>query len=162
LWNLRWKYSIRRSCHILWGNDWKKNEKQNRLENEKYTIGIVGLRCVLCSDRCIEDTDSHRLKITKRDRKTHHHVRQSWLHCIALACSRIRGSSLLFTRCLQRLRPAGWKEREWGTQREREKKDRLRDQKRRERETDQNPTLLGRISDVSLEQVVWPVRDAHW
>lgn len=45
----------------------KKDEKQTRLRSGKNTIGIYD---ALCSDRRIEDTGSHRLKITERDRKT--------------------------------------------------------------------------------------------
>jgi len=48
----------------------------------------------------------------------HRHVRRSRLYCVALAYGRIRGSPLLSARCSQRLRPAGCREREWGTWRE--------------------------------------------
>lgn len=51
----------------LRGRQFKKDKKQNWLRSEKSTIGIYD---ALCSDRRIEDTSSHRLKITERDRKT--------------------------------------------------------------------------------------------
>lgn len=59
----------------------RKNEKRDQLESKKNTIEICD---ALCSDGRIEDTGSHRLKITERDRKTSSRkCRQSRLHCAA-------------------------------------------------------------------------------
>lgn len=92
----------------------KKDEKQNRLRSKKHTIGIYD---ALCSDRRIEDTGSHRLKITERDRKTSSRKTEPTALCSSV-CSRRRSSPLLSARCSQRLQPAGWRQREWGIRRE--------------------------------------------
>lgn len=114
-------------------------------------------------DGRIEDASSHRLKITKQKESAgHHRVRKAKPTALcghSLVCSGIpRLPTVVSARCSQCLQVVGWNETARGARGEEAHAARPET----ERETDRDPTLLGRICDVSLGQVVRPVRYVRW
>lgn len=117
----------------------------------------------LDNDGRIEDVSSHRLKITKQKESAGpHRVRKAKLTTLcghSLVCSRIpRLPTVVSARCSRCVQVVGWNKTKRGARGEEGHAARPET----ERETVRDPTLLGRICDVSLGQVVQPVRYVRW